>query len=204
MPASNNRGFTLIEVLITSVIFSMVITTAYFFWQFFNENYQFTLEQSQNLDESYNALTRIVRELREIETAQGGSFELELTHDQELIFYADVDQDNISERIRYWLDTTNLKRGITEPSGDPIIYDSNNESVSIIAKNIANNLDPIFYYYNNEWPQDTINNPLAIGERLLSTKLITVTISVKADIENLRQDPVMLSQSVSLRRLKNN
>lgn len=138
-----------------------------------------------------------------METAQGGSYELEQADDQEIVFYADIDQDNIAERVHYWLNGSNLMRGVTEPSGDPVVYDTGNETTSLVIESIANGADPIFYYYNQDWPTDTTNNPLNLGERLLSTTLINVTIGIKTTSSQL-QDPVVLSQSVSLRRLRAN
>ena len=62
---------------------------------------------------------------------------------------------------------------------------------------------PIFTYYNGEWPADTVNNPLAVGSRLLNTRYVDVKLRI--DIEsNIGAQALNLSGGVSIRSLKNN
>lgn len=72
----------------------------------------------------------------------------------------------------------------------------------IIASYI-HQVDPLFTYYNGNWPGDTINNPLATGQRLLNTRLIEVRVTVDTD-PNRSPQPFEVSTFTHLRNLKDN
>src|SRR3990167_7172197 len=49
------------------------------------------------------------------------------TEPQRVIYYANVDADPATERVRLELSGTSLVRGVTKPTGDPLVYDQNND-----------------------------------------------------------------------------
>src|SRR3990167_3437860 len=94
-----------------------------------------------------------------------GSYPLEIAGDWEIIFYSDIDYDGNAERVRYFLADSTLTKGIIEPTGFPITSPAGNEFVKIISENVRNGIEPVFYYYNSNWPLDKVNNPLRSEER---------------------------------------
>jgi len=93
-----------------------------------------------------------------------------------------------------------LKKGVTNPVGEPIKYPLDQEKISIISAYVRN-APPIFEYYNGDWPEDTINNPLPTPVRLQETKLMRVYLIINFDPNRPPQD-FGLESSVQLRNLE--
>jgi hypothetical protein len=97
------------------------------------------------------AVEDMINTMRKAQQADNGSFPIAFADDHEFIFYADYDDDNTVERIRYFLDGNILKMGIIEPDNStPSKYVISTEVVKDIAKNITNtdtSGEAIFEYY---------------------------------------------------------
>ena len=200
--ADKNAGFTGIEIMIASVILGLVIIISYGFWKYFTDSFDFSFGKSISMSDVYRTTSQIVRELRETQPGEDGSYSLETVNDQELAFFADVDEDGETERVRYWLNGTDLMKGLIEPSGSPAIYDPGTETARIVVSGVTDVSSPLFYYYNSDWPADTVNNPLQT-DRQLETRLITVQLSILAE-EDRTASASSITTSVNLRRLKDN
>ncbi len=184
---SEQSGFTLIELLVGAAI--MVLLTGGFV------GLQYILSQNQtsawksylSIESANGALANITNELRNAQPSELGSYQLERANDQEIIFYSDYDYDEVVERIRYTLSGTILSRGIVEPSGSPLVYNTATEKIKAVSDIIRNGSSPIFYYYNSDWPTDTTNNPLTQANRISDTRQIKIILSVNSmagDTEN--------------------
>lgn len=195
----DSRGFTVVEVIIAAVILGMITIVSFAFWQYFTESYDFSFGKSISISDAYRVTSTIVRELREAQYGEEGSHPLALTNDQELAFFNDVDKDGDAERVRYWLESGVLKKGVIEPSGDPLEYDVGTETEKIVVEGVVNGARPVFYYYNSDWPSDTVNNPLSSG-RMLGTRMIRVELSLQST-EDRTASASTLTSSVVLRRL---
>jgi len=200
---NSQTGFTLLELTITVGIFIIIV----FAWNDFAlqsfRSAAFGQEQLEAIRQAQKGVEIMAKELRELSLAESGSYPLVLADDQEIIFYSDIDQDIYSERVRYFLDGTDLKKGVIEPTGNPITYDLNNEIISIISTNVRNDTLPVFIYYNGDYPADTINNPLPSPARLIDTKLMHVFLRI--NINPLRSpNDFDLETEVQLRNLKTN
>jgi hypothetical protein len=75
--------------------------------------------------------------------------------------------------------------------------------VQTISTIIRNGTQAVFSYYNGDWPEDTVNNPLVPAERLLQTRLIGVTLLMAYD-DSLSTEPIELTTAVAPRALKTN
>ena len=117
--------------------------------------------------------------------------------------YSDIDYDNQTEKVRYTLSGNQLIKGVTKPTAHPISYPSDEEEVKVLAEQIRNDSTPAFYYYNDDWPQDTDNNPLAPSARLSNTKTVRVYLKVNTKEDDPDSDYVLESY-VSIRMLKDN
>lgn len=77
------------------------------------------------------------------------------------------------------------------------------DSERVIAEHVVNGANPLFTYYNGDWPGDVANNPLVPGERLINTRMVNMTLSV--DIHpNFAAESYTLDRSIALRNLKSN
>lgn len=197
------NGFTLIEILIALVITGMM-GAALLGLQFIISQNQIVAWQSYiSVDEANTNVTSLVREVRTAKESDNGAYPLATADDQEIIFYSDYDFDGVTERIRYFLNGTQFSKGVIEPTGQPATYPSGSETVKLLSDNVRNGADPVFYYYNGDWPQDTLNNPLSTPANLSTIKLIRILLKLNTDPDDPNKDYILESYS-QVRVLKEN
>jgi prepilin-type N-terminal cleavage/methylation domain-containing protein len=198
----NNQGFTLIELLFGMTIFSFLLIGTVSLQQLLFQSENFGVNSAFTIENAQSSLQEIVRELRNSRQGADGWYPIKLADSQEIIFHSNADKDDDIERIRYFLDGTDLKKGVTQPTGAPPTYLSE-ESVATVAQFVQNGTDPIFYYYNEDWPADQVNNPLSTPAVLLDVKLVKIEVSINADPDN-PQSEYTLEPFVQIRMLKDN
>ncbi len=198
-----NKGITLIETVVALGIFVIIVIA----WNsVIVQSYrsaEFGRQQQDAIREAQKGIEIMTQELREMSTAENGAYALDTADDNQIIFYSDIDKDIYTERVRYWLDGTALKKGVVEPTGDPLNYNLNNEHIKIIANFINNGSHPLFTYYNEDYPYDEVNNPLPAPARLIDTKLIHIFLRVNIDPDVAPKD-FDVESDVQLRNLKTN
>lgn len=199
----NIKGVSLIEAMVSLAIFSMALALLYIFYIQGSRIDRFSSEQYQAVESARRGLKTMVKELREASAGDDGSYILSSAEDQEIIFFSDVDADLSTERIRYFLDNTFLKKGTIEPTVDPITYPEAQEQISVIADNVRNNTVAIFTYYNGDYPGDDINNPLPTPTRLIETKLINIYLDINVN-PDMAPENIEIQSDVQIRNLKNN
>ena len=109
-----NKGFTLIETIVSISVFTIImgavsglITMAY-------RNYDYILKQSTAIDMARKGIKTMVKEIREARPGDNGSYPIEKAENKEFIFYSDIDQDDQTERVRYFLGSVNAGSQIQE------------------------------------------------------------------------------------------
>ena len=86
-------------------------------------------------------------------------------------------------------------------------YGSSGSINSTSEKVLAENVDisnPLFEYYNGDWPGDTLNNPLIPVNRLLDTRYIKIIVTIDNSSTVQGTQPVTIETATQLRNLKNN
>lgn len=200
---NKSSGFTLLEILIGSAIAIILVAGVMFL--------QFTLGGTQleafrnyvNTSEADAVTSKFVREIRPSKQSDNGAYLLETLSDFEIVFYSDIDHDGLVERVRYTLVDTTLEKGITKPSGDPIEYLPASETIATISENVRNGTEPLFYYYNSDWPDDQINNPLPNETRLSDTKSVRIKLMVNSN-PAISENNYVTESTTSIRMLKIN
>ena len=194
----------MLEIIIAGFIGTVVLVALAGVQRFVADSYKFSFEEIQAMEEARGGIDIMIKEIREVQPAENGGYPIEKADDQEFIFYADEDNDDRIERVRYYLDNTSLMKGIINPTNDiPALYPVNTELTKIVADYIQNGNDPIFYYYNGEWPLSGTGNPLDTPSRLIDTKYMRVFLVVNANPDRVPQS-AELSSGVQLRNLKTN
>lgn len=191
------RGFTLIETIMAVVIFALAmgVITGLIVIGYRTQGYAW--QQSMAINEARKGIETMIKEIREARPGDDGSYIIEKADDYEFIFYSDIDKDSSIEKIRYFLDGTNFKKGVTEPSGWPISYPAVNENISILTEDVRN-LPPIFYYYNESGQEIT-----ELPARSKDTKLMKIRLVVNINPNRAPQD-FILESSVQIRNVKSN
>lgn len=173
---------SLVETVVAIAIFaiSMQVITLFFIknWQsrsFIMEEGQSTLTVSRSVD-------KLVKNLRKIQQPNSGEFPIKSGDKFDLVVFFDTDNDNTIEKVHYFLENKNIKEGISKPSGNPPVYPGNDESVSVIASDIVNDSsNPIFFYYNKNFPGDAANNPLSTPINVEDVRLIKIHLMINID-----------------------
>jgi len=196
------KAFTLIESLITIAIFILVLgATVGLILGLYRAHY-YTFQQAQAIEEARNGVETMVKEIREARAGDDGSYIIEKADDFEFIFYSDIDKDKETERVRYFIDGTDFKKGVIETTGEPSKYitdpedPSFTEKIFILSKYVRNQ-PPIFHYFDGDMQE------LPPPARLKDTKLMRVYLVINVDPNQLPQDFVLESDA-QLRNLKEN
>lgn len=108
------KSFTLVETLVVIAIFTIVLGAVFGSILMLYRSHGYIWEQSQAIEEARRGIEIMTKEIREARSGEGGSYPLNLAGDKELIFFSDIDNDGKTERVRYFLGTTNSGNQINE------------------------------------------------------------------------------------------
>lgn len=103
----SGRGFTIIEALTAVAVFSLLMAAAGGLVAIVYKIHDFAFEQTVAADEARRGADIMIREIRQARYGDNGAYPIEKAADKELIFYADIDGDDTTERVRYFLGTVN-------------------------------------------------------------------------------------------------
>lgn len=190
-----NNAFTLIEMEIAVAIFGLIAVAVSSFIVYIYKTERYNLSQLEAANSARRALELVSEEIRNARQAETGAYAIDTADSQLLIFYSDVDNDGQTEKIRYFLDNKQFKKGVTEPSYTGV------ETVSVIASSVVNNADAIFEYYDENF----IGNeaPLAAPANVTQVKLVKIILKIDKD-ENISPPVFLIETSAQLRNLKEN
>lgn len=179
---TKNKGFTLIEITIG--IFILVFIIFLIFLMIFNlSNFQIkTWWFLKNFQDVHFILANFKKELRAMRNSSLGSYPLEIASPTTIVFYSDIDGDNLAEKLRYFLEDNSLKRGVIKPSGDPLRYEPTNEKISLMLENIEPT-SAIFYYYSENYTDEDswLDYPIDIS------KIKTIKLEFKIKTKKEKQ-----------------
>lgn len=199
------KGMTLVEMMIAMFIFIlMMFGSTYLLGQIY-KRYGFAMEQGMSTHAVQHSLKIILEELRGIRQSDAGSYPIEQADKFSFTAFADSDKDGATERIHYFFENGEVKKGIAEPTGAPPSYPVGDQSVSVVAEHVVNtSQQPLFYYYNTNYPVDQASNPLIAPVSPVSDiRLVKIDIFLNLDPLHA-PDNIRLESYVELRNLKDN
>jgi len=142
----------------------------------------------------------MITEIRSMGPADNGGYDIATATTTTFTFYSDLDGDGKLEQVRYFLDGTTLKKGVTASTGVPATYPPANENISEVVHYIVPG-PAIFTYYTTGDPSaiSSLSAPVNIGLiRLVKVRGTTdkdtaraplpTTLSITVTIRNLRGD----------------
>ncbi len=194
-----NKGISFIETIITIAIFTMIMTVVSTSVLYFYRTNTFGIKQVYAIESARKGVELMARDIREIIYSDEGSYPvIEFNHNY-FYFYSDIDRDTNIERIKYYIDGSNLKKAVTKSTGDPLVYDDINETVSIISDNVRN-IDQgihIFTYY------DDTGTEIVDFDSEIDIAFVKIKLIVNID-PNRSPEEFTLRSSATLRNLKTN
>lgn len=196
-----NFGLTTIETIVVICIF-VLISLIIFGWQkdifFINTLFSKRLTSQENIRKT---IKNFVTEIREAQISAAGAYPLEKVNKDEIIFYSDIDLDGIVERVRYFLQDKKIKKGVIKPSGQPPVYNPDDEVIIELVSHIINPNNEIFTYFDKNY--DGSGDPLPQPVEILAVRLVRITIVVDED-PNRPPEPITETSQATIRNLKDN
>ena len=182
----------MLEILVSLAIFLFIVAMVSAYLVQGIKIGVFNVEQQEAVESARRAMETMTKNIRGANNSERGDYPLSVIDPDNFVYYSDTDDDDIMERVEYFLDGYNLMQTITEPGG---LNDYIGTSKTIILSNFVNNVEnPLFEYYDSDYNETSTINDI----RLIKIKLeINVTPERAPDNYNLESD-------INLRNLKDN
>jgi len=196
-----NSGFSIIEAVVAISILTLVGIAIFAF-----QKDVFSLNRilSQSIiaqEEVRRALKIMSAEIRAVSPSSIGAYAIAETATSSFVFYSNIDDDSFKERVRYFLDGTVLKKGVTKPAGNPLTYNPASETISDVVRDVANGTAALFSYYDTDY--DGTTQSLAEPIDVSVVRLVKIVITVDRD-PSASPGPMTLTTQISMRNLKDN
>lgn len=194
----NNKGYSLIElVAVLSIFVILVVLSANYIIGGLRSN-TFAYEQDAAVQNARKANSIMVVEVRKANQSARGDYLLDTVQPQSFVFYSDIDDDNITEKIRYFLQGSTLKRGLIKATGTPLQYLSANETISTVSDYVNNQSLAIFAYYDK-------NNNLLVDPVTYKRSIRMIELNLKINVTPSRAPlDYYVKSYIELRNLKDN
>jgi prepilin-type N-terminal cleavage/methylation domain-containing protein len=200
--SNHNKGMTIIEMLVTLAIVAVVMMAVSSFAVSIFKSNSYSMAATSGPFDASSILHIMVKELRTASQANDGSYALAQVATNTISFFSDINGDGLKEKIRYFLSGNTMKRGVIVPSGNPLVYNSAVETVSIMVNNVKNTTSTnIFDYYDDSYDGTTaaLSQPITVT----NVRLIKIVFLIDLD-PNRSPIPTLFSSVVALRNLKDN
>ncbi len=195
------RGFTIVELLVAISIFSLLIFVTMVMLQnvLIDTHQQFSA--LDNVDHARLVTSEIVNELRNATVGADGSYQINTAGDNQLIFYSTPSGGGPVNRVNYYLSGTTLWKGVTAPTGNPQVYNTALEIKAIVQNDVVNTA-PIFTYYNGNYTGS--GNPLPQPVNVNFVKFVKINLDILKQVQKQNPSIFSISAGSNIRNLKNN
>jgi len=199
----NKKGFTLLELLVAMGIFTLISGAVTYLITDGLRYSRIIWDQLEGQSDVRKVLSEVVNDVRRAETSSSGAYPIESASKYSLVFYANIDADSFREKVRYFLDGTNLKKGVIKPSGSPLVYSAANEKIVILARNVTNitQNQNVFSYYNQSYTGT--GNALSEPVTVTDVRVVRVQLEIERDA-NKSPVPIRGESLTEIRNLKTN
>jgi prepilin-type N-terminal cleavage/methylation domain-containing protein len=200
--ARYKKGITLVELVIALAIFGFLAVAVGAFARdvfYFNDILQIGLN---NVTEARKVLRPFANEVRRAQPSNLGAFALAQTATSSFAFYTDIDADGVQERVRYFVEGNEFKKGIIKPTGNPLVYNAASENIVKVIRDVVPS-DHIFSYYDSSYAGATTTPALAHPVTPAAVRLVRVDLTVDAN-PNRAPSLMTITTQVTVRNLKDN
>lgn len=195
-----NQGMTLIDVIIVSSIFAiLMIGISTMVTDLYRQN-AYTIEQTGEIDNARRGITQWNRDAKEMTGGEDGNFPVAVIEENLFGYYTDTDRDDSVEYVEYSLASTTLTKYTYNPTGSPATYDLSSPDeelvLSLFVQNIVQGTSTFFYFDNS-------GNQLSSTSPIIDVRFITAQLIVNID-PGRSPGEFMLRSSIAPRNLKDN
>jgi len=196
------KGFTLLELIVAISVFSvLILTVSFMVVKVFNGSKSQFLAIS-NVEQARLVTSQFVNEIRNATTGVDGSYSLGQADDSQIIFYSKTIGSSTINRVRYYLNGTDLYKGIIVPTGSPQVYNVAFEVKKIVQSNVVNGGVPIFNYYDGNF--NGASSPISQPANVNLVKFIKINLIVLTKINEQSGNTFTVSTGATIRNLKTN
>ncbi len=185
----------MIETLVWIAVFISamlaIVTTLLYFYR----TNAYAIEQASATASAQRGLEQIVRTIREGAYSSQGAFPIVSIAANDFVFYADIDSDVLIERVHYYIQGTNLIRGVVEATGNPPDY-TGAETVTTVAdyvRNITQGVSTFRYY-------DELGSEITNYTNWTAVRFVKVTLVVNVNVATL-PNQLTIDSSAAIRNL---
>lgn len=196
------KGMTLIEAIMAIGLFALGIEGFTLLFLRTWEHNKYTIEMGQSAMTVSQGVSKMANYLRGIRQSDNGAYPISSASANDLVVYSDYDKDGTTERLHFYKSGTQVLMGIREPSSTfPPSYAAGDQSTQVIATSIMNAAtDPIFQYFNKDYPDDMTKNPLQSPVAVSEIRLVRIFLKINIDPNNA-PDNIETETFVGLRNL---
>jgi hypothetical protein len=145
----------------------------------------------------------MITDIRSAGPSAIGAYAIESASTSSLVFFSDVNNDGIADRVRYFLSSSTVMRGVVRPTGTPLAYVTSTEIVNPVINYIIATSTPLFRYYDSSYTgNQTSSMPIPID----IPSIRAVQIQFYSDINPAASTPrpEFFSQTITVRNLRSN
>lgn len=193
-------GMTLVEMLVVIGIYTLLLTVISTSIISIYQYNSFAIAQAEEIDNARRGITQWNRDVKEMTTAENGTYPVAVIDENRFSYYSDTDQDSLVEYVEYELDGTILTKYTYNPSGSPASYNlASPDSATILSRYVQNinQATSTFFYFDNSGVQ------LDASSSLIDVRYIKMQLIVNID-PVLEPGEFMLRSSIAPRNLKDN
>lgn len=198
MSIRKKEGFTALEILVALGIFLLIIVSVMEFGQRIFSSNRIIFTQVSNQKEARRIIEDLVKEIRSASVSSVGSYLIAEATPTSFVFYSDIDSDTYREKVRYFLDGVNFKKGVIKPSGTPLTYNPANETIMVAAHDLVAGQTP-FSYFDQHY--DGTSPPLSFPVNVMDIRLVKATLVIDQKPQ-ISPEPLTVSSQVEIRNLK--
>ena len=191
MKRHTKKGVSFVEMIIAISIFSLLMIGLSVLFARLWSTQRYTIETGLASFAASRGVSTVIKDIRSARQADNGAFAIESGDDFEIIFYANIDDDADTERVRYFLNTTDdvLQKGVTDPNTGvvpPTYNPGADEVVTDIAGSIVNDTgtEPMFEYFDTNSAQ--LTTPITPNDVTMVKMLLFANPSPGSGTDNVR------------------
>ncbi|MFC1609149.1 type II secretion system protein J [Patescibacteria group bacterium] len=190
------KGMTLVELIVAIAVMGIVMTGMTLMISNLWKGREVEVKMGQSAILASQTVSKMVKEMRKSSQADSGAYFLAYGNDFETIFYSDIDNDGYMERVHYYVEGTQLKRGIAEPIlGINPTYPEADEVITTMSNHIVNEAgEPIFTYYDS--------SGVAVDTPVQTSYVTLVKVVVHINIDPGEIKDVIIRSSASFRNIE--
>jgi len=200
------RGFTIIETLTTIFIFTLIMLAASDLMRSLLTSPKQLFGSLDSIDQVRSASLYFSNEMRDAQAGGDGSYALNLASSSQIIFFSSYGSGGTTtvRRIRYFVASSSLYKGVVTPSGSPPTYNLATESVHPVVTNLKNASSsvPVFLYYDGTYAGTS--SPLTQPVNLNQVKYVKMQLVVLTQTTRTSTSTYTVISGATIRSLKNN